>query len=196
MCLNCGWKQFQRWWSSQLWCTTWAVAKKKRDLNPNLHDAGAVLCHHSWQILTKVRRSFLWAKFKGQFRCRLELRGTCCYYRCCFVQGCMQTGLIDLFSIADFVFQIDHVTIPRSVFSFKVGHFHARVQSFKCIRQRLKPPRYRHMVCFGKTKSTSEKGLVDQCSGEWLVSLVFVSKPLTSLATTIPLKIFFSYIFW
>ena len=36
--------------------------------------------------------------------------------------------------------------IPKGVFSFKVGHFYS--------------PRYRHMICIGKAKSTSEKGLL------------------------------------
>ena len=51
----------------------------------------------------------------------------------------------------------DHVTIPSRVFSLKVWHFHAHAQSFWWTRQKFKPPRYRHLICIGKTKLTSEE---------------------------------------
>ena len=43
---------------------------------------------------------------------------------------------------------IQLITIPRRVFSFIDGHFHARTQSFKWTEQSL-TPRYRHMICIG-----------------------------------------------
>ena len=62
-----------------------------------------------------------------------------------------------LFSLVDFAFpsQIMWRT-PRENF-----YFHARSQSFKWIRQgRFKLPEYDFMICVGKTKSISEKGLL------------------------------------
>mgnify|MGYP007058292367 CR=1 FL=1 len=48
----------------------------------------------------------------------------------------------------------------ESIFFQNDRHFHARTQSFYWKRQRFKCPRYRHMIRIGKTKSTSEKGLL------------------------------------
>ena len=58
---------------------------------------------------------------------------------------------IDLFCLPN----TDHVTIPRKVFPFKVGHSLYRTQFFQWTRQRFKPPWYSHMICIAKTKSTS-----------------------------------------
>ena len=55
----------------------------------------------------------------------------------------------------------DHVKTPGRVSSFKIGNFHTRTQSFKRRRHRVKPPKYRHRICTGKTKSTRERGLME-----------------------------------
>ena len=67
------------------------------------------------------------------------------------------------FSLVDFLFPMQIKSCDdtqESVFFQNDRHFHARTQSFYWKRQRFKCPRYRHMIRIGKTKSTSEKGLL------------------------------------
>ena len=64
-------------------------------------------------------------------------------------------------SLFDFVFpNTDHVTIPRRFepLSCSLKRLHASMKTSHLERKYY--PGYRHMICIGKTKSTSEKRLV------------------------------------
>lgn len=79
------------------------------------------------------------------------------------VRGCLHgrlwketQGLQYTFFTVDFVFpNTHHATIPRRVFSFKVGHFHVRtiVTVFLMTRQRFLKTLVWSLNCIGKTKS-------------------------------------------
>ena len=112
------------------------------------------ICHHmltsstqqqnrSFQVVERTRTSSKCQKMKYARAKRAKILFFIVKYAnlwgfcCCRRRGCLSSLIIagicsiDLLSLVDFVFSnTDHVTIPRRIFTFKVGHFNARMQPF------------------------------------------------------------------